>query len=104
MAGLLAIGFLRMFAHNNLALENAAGVFIHHAFEHFAAGAMRNLVVHHQARVGVLFAVQQISACDERICTLASEKIISVLPIESRARRESELIQLGAFGQCAIYE
>src|SRR5687767_12246635 len=64
MAGLLAIGFLRVPLDNDLALENSPGMIIHHAFEEFAAGAVGHLVVDDQARVGMLLAAQHESAGD----------------------------------------
>ena len=67
VAGLLAVGLLGVAPDDDLALEDAAGVVVHHALEEFAAGAARHLVVDHETRVGVLVAAEQIGAGDLRV-------------------------------------
>ena len=79
--------------NDNLALENAARIVIHYAFEKFAAGAMRHLVVDDQTCVGVLFAVQQIGAADFGIGVLAVETARAVLAGECGPQRHSHIIE-----------
>ena len=56
---LLAVGLLRVRAHDDLALEHAARVPVEHALEQLAAGALGNRVVDDERRVDVLVAARQ---------------------------------------------
>ena len=54
MAGLLAVGLLGVALDDDLALEYAAGPFVHHAFEELAAGAVGHRVVDEEPGIGML--------------------------------------------------
>ena len=93
MARLLAVGLLGIALHDDLALEDTAGIVVHHAFEKFAAGAVGHLVIDDEAAVGVLLAAQQIGAGDLRIRPLPGEVIGAVLPVDTGARGQGEIAQ-----------
>ena len=52
---------------DHLALEDAARMIVHHAFEQLAAGAVRHFMVDHQPGIGMLLAVEEIGAGNARI-------------------------------------
>ena len=54
MARLLAVGLLGMRLDDDLALEDAARLLVHHAFEDFAAGAAGHPMVDDEPGVGML--------------------------------------------------
>ena len=56
---LLAVGLLRVGAHDDLALEHAARVVVEHALEQLAAGAPRHGMIDDERRVDVLAAARQ---------------------------------------------
>ena len=96
---MLAVGLLGIALHDDLALENAAGMIIHHAFEELARGAVRHAVVDDDTGVGVLLSREQEGAVDHGIAMLAGEADGAILPVEARARCEREVAQQGFCGK-----
>ena len=99
MAGLLAVGLLRVPLDDDLALENSAGLFVHHAFEEFAAGAMGHLVVDHQARVGMLLAAQHDRRRKPWLRCPALEVDGAVLAVGSGAGGQGEIVEHGVLAE-----
>ena len=99
MARLLAVGFLGVSAHHHLALENAAGLVVHHAFEKLAAGAVGLLVVDDQAGIGMLLAAQHEGAGDLGINVLGLEFQVPFWRLTPAPGGEREIIEYGASGQ-----
>ena len=95
MRRLLAIGLLRILSHNNLTLENAPRLVIHHAFEHFPRRAMGHLVIHHKTRISMLCTLQQIGTCHAHIAIFAKILNRCILPIDLCTGCEREVIVCG---------
>ena len=92
---LLAVGLLRVRAHDDLALEDAARVPVEHALEQLAAGALGNRVVDDERRVDVLVAAGQEGAGQVDLAAGAGEQDADLVARQRRAGREVEAAVVG---------
>ena len=86
--GLLGVGFLGDFAHQNAAVENPLGLVIKDAVEIFVAGAMRFRVLHDHVMVGELFAAREVQAVQHALEAFAGEFHADVIARKPGAERK----------------
>ena len=82
----LGVGLLRVRAHDDLALEDAAALVVEHGLEHLAAGAVVRGMVGDQRGVGVLAALEQARAADAGDRALAVEAHEQLVAHDARRR------------------
>ena len=86
--GLLGVGFLGDFAHQNAAVENPLGLVIKDAVEIFVAGAMRFRVFHDHVMIGELFAAREVQPVQHALEAFAGEFYADVIARKPGAERK----------------
>ena len=89
----LGVGLLRLRAHDDLALEDAAALAVEHRLEHFAALAAAGRMVGDQRGVDVLAALEQGRAADAGDRALAVEAQEQLVAHHRAAGRERERVE-----------
>src|SRR6185437_16744216 len=70
----LAVGLLRVRAHDDAALEYRVRPVVNDRTEHLAAGATRNDMIDDQRSVAMLSLLQEVHAVDQELAALARQR------------------------------
>ena len=92
---LLAVGFLRVRPHDDLALEDAARLVLQHALEQLAANAGRHRMIHDERRIHVLRIARKKHAGEIELGILALECDGYAVAREPRAGGELKAAVVG---------
>jgi hypothetical protein len=96
--GLLGVGFLRIFPHHDLPIEDSVGAAREDSFVEFPAGAVRLRMINKGVIVDVLGPLGQVESIQDAFDSLAIQDHVDVVPDQRHPGRWSGM-RIGRYGK-----